>query len=46
MPVLFYENFNRIYYAPWCSLSTCVTLVMIVFVIILPFFAAFASDSK
>lgn len=46
MPVLFVESFHKSYYAPLFSLSTCVCLIMIAFVIILPFFAAFATDGN
>ncbi len=46
MPVLFYENYAKIYYSPLFSMSTCVCTIMAVFVVLLPFFAAFASDSK
>lgn len=46
MPVLFYENYAKLYYSPFFSMSTCVCTIMTVFVVLLPFFAAFASDSK
>ncbi len=46
MPVLFYENYSKVYYSPLYSLSTCVCAVLAVFTILLPFFAAFASESK
>lgn len=46
MPVLFFQNYSKIYYASYCSLSTCLCLVMIAFAILLPFFIAFASDGK
>jgi hypothetical protein len=44
MPALFFENYTKTYYAPWCSLSTCVTIVLMLFLFLLPFFAAFATD--
>jgi len=46
MPALFFENYSKTYYAPYCSTSTCLCLVMIIFAIIFPFLVAYASDGK
>jgi hypothetical protein len=45
MPVLFYENYSKSYYASTGSMSTCVCAVLTVFAVLLPFFAAFATES-
>lgn len=46
MPVVFIENYSKFYYASYCSMSSCVCGILAVFAILLPFFTAFATDSK
>ncbi len=44
MPILFFESFTKSYYAPIVSMSSCICLLLAIFTIALPFFAAFATD--
>ena len=46
MPILFFENFTKSYYAPIVSMSSCICLLLAIVTIVLPFFAAFATDGK
>lgn len=44
MPILFFESFTKSYYAPIVSMSSCICLLLAIVTIVLPFFAAFATD--
>lgn len=44
MAILFVSVFTKGYYSPLFSLSSCVCLAILIFVIVIPFFAAISSD--
>lgn len=46
MPILFFESFTKSYYAPIISMSSCICLLLVIVAIVLPFFAAFATDGN
>jgi len=46
MPVLFSESFTKSYYSPIFSVSTCICLLLTIFTLILPFFAAFETNGN
>ena len=44
MAILFINVFSKSYFAPLFSISGCVCLALVIFVLILPFFAAVSTD--
>jgi hypothetical protein len=46
MPVVFIENYFKIYSAPCFSISTLVCILLAIFMIILPFFIADVTNGK
>ena len=45
MVCVFSESYNRLYYAPWLSFPTCMTITSLIFLILLPFFTQFSNDN-
>lgn len=45
MVCVFSESYNRLYYGPWLSFPTCMTITSIIVAILLPFFTQFSNDN-
>lgn len=45
MVCLFKESYKKYYYAPWLSVPSCITVISVIVLLLLPFFTAFSKQS-